>query len=176
MIMLSLLLGPKQRVDVIGALDNFTTKLHINDHFETNPKTYANGQVRYVDNCDVDQLNIIKFCSMFNEAEELSLEADDEAGNDVNEENEHNKVGSFYDDISNVDNTDEEVCNLKEKRRLAKEKVVDVGGEKFWNGDAGWTDWINQGDGNDQVMSDLSDCDDSDFERWVANSTDDEDV
>ena len=57
-------------VDFVGDSDHFTIKCHLGGQFESNPKSYVDGQIRYVDMCDVDKMSIIEVFSMFNECGE----------------------------------------------------------------------------------------------------------
>lgn len=47
-----------------GNPDQFGINLHFGGYFEKNPKNYVDGQVRYVDICEVDELSIIEILNM----------------------------------------------------------------------------------------------------------------
>lgn len=86
--------------------------------------------------------------------------------------------GSFLNDSSYMDSIDEDVVASERRRQWSKQLEGEDGSENIVND----TKFIEEtsnfkflGEGDDQILSDSSDCDDSDEERWVANNTDDDD-
>ncbi|KAL8109206.1 hypothetical protein AgCh_025338 [Apium graveolens] len=47
--------------------------MHIGGQFELNPRNYVGGQIRYVDNCDVDEMSFLEIGNMLTECGESTF-------------------------------------------------------------------------------------------------------